>query len=84
MSATIEQLQALAQRLEQLEAQKDAEVAVLKANLEKERGERAQDQAVLQASLEREREEREKEKAAHDEEMKKVLLAGLKNETDKE
>ena len=84
MSVTVEQLQQVAQRLAQLEVQKDAELAVLAANLEKERGERAQDQAVLQASLEQEREVREKEKAAHDEEMKKVLLAGLKNETDKE
>ena len=83
MSVTLEQLQALAQRLVQLEEKKDAEVAALTANLEKERGERAQDQAVLQASLEQEREAREKEKAAHDEEMKKVLLAGLKNEIDK-
>ena len=84
MSVTLEQLQALAQRLVQLKEKKDAEVAALTANLEKERGERAQDQAVLQASLEQERGEREKEKAAHDEEMKKVLLAGLKTETDKE
>ena len=83
MNVTVEQLQQVAQRLAQLEVQKDAELAVLAANLEKEREERAQDQAILQASLIQEREEREKEKAAHDEEMKKVLLAGLKNETDK-
>ena len=73
MSVTLEQLQALATRLVQLEEKKDAEVAALAANLEKERGERVQEQVVLQASLEQERGEREKEKAAHDEEMKKVF-----------
>ena len=46
MSVTLEQLQALAQRLMQLEAKKDAEVAALTANLEKERGERAQEQVA--------------------------------------